>query len=246
MSRSTLIYGASIAVHVGLAVTVASIEYRERGEIIAIEMADAKAKEKPKDPPKKVEPARMTDDGGAKPKPKPAAPKAKVAPADAKPAAAPPPTTPQSPAAAALDALPDFGIHLTGGTGGTGFAVPQGNGQGPVAAAAAAQPKAQAPKALAPKPADECTEPPVKPKPKGVPSPAYTSAAREANVEGKVRVQVTVAPDGTVTGAQVLSGLGYGLDEAALAAARRATFEPGTRCGKPVTATFVIAMRFAL
>jgi protein TonB len=86
----------------------------------------------------------------------------------------------------------------------------------------------------------------VKPKPKGVPSPAYTAAAREANVEGKVRIEVTVGPDGAVKSARVIAGLGYGLDEAALAAARRGTFEPGTRCGKPVTATFVIAMRFSL
>jgi protein TonB len=44
----------------------------------------------------------------------------------------------------------------------------------------------------------------------------------------------------------LLQGLGYGLDEAALATARRAEFEPAVRCGKPTRATFNISMRFTL
>lgn len=100
---------------------------------------------------------------------------------------------------------------------------------------------------LAPKPAgDECADPLVKPRPKSIAQPACTSSAREANVEGKVRVEVSVDEGGHVTGARLLAGLGYGLDEAALEAARRASFEPATRCGKPVSATFSIAMRFSL
>lgn len=242
MSRSTVIYGVSIAAHVVLAITVASIRHRERGEVIAISMADTKKKPEPK---KVVEPARVTEPETKAAQPRPATAKAKVAPAEAK-TEAPPPVAAAANAAAALDALPDFGINLSGGTGGPGgFAVAAGGGRaGP--ASADPQAKAAAPKALAPRPVDECAEPAVKPKPKGVPSPAYTSAAREANVEGKVRVQVTVGADGSVTSATVIAGLGYGLDEAALAAAKRATFEPGTRCGKAVSATFVIAMRFSL
>ena len=62
--------------------------------------------------------------------------------------------------------------------------------------------------------------------------------------------QVTTAGKTSTTPASpeqgVLEGLGHGLDEVALTAARAATFEPGTRCGKPTSATFVIAMRFAL
>ena len=46
-------------------------------------------------------------------------------------------------------------------------------------------------------------------------------------------------------GVRVLSGLGYGLDEAALAAAQSASFEPAVRCGKPARATFTISMRFS-
>jgi protein TonB len=243
VSRSTVIYGVSIAAHVALAITVGAIRQRERGEIIAISMADSK--KKAAEPQKPVEPARVTEPEAKAAQPRPAAAKAKVAPAEPKTDAAPPPPSPAN-AAAALDALPDFGLTLSSGAGGPGgIALPAGGGR---AAAPSAEPQAKtaAPQVQAPRPADECAEPLVKPKPKGVSSPAYTSAAREANIEGKVRIEVTVGASGNVTNARVIAGLGYGLDEAALAAARRATFEPGTRCGKPVTATFVIAMRFSL
>lgn len=242
MARSTFLVGASIALHAALAVGVGSIRQRERGEVIAISMADAK--KKPAEPPKPAEPARLNEPAAKAAQAKPAPSKAKAAPPEAK--APPAEAKPAAPAnAAALDALPDFGISLSGGSGPGGIAVPQGGSAAPAPSADPA-PKAAAPRAAAPKPADECAEPLVKPKAKGVPSPAYTAAAREASVEGKVRVEVTVGLDGGVTSARVIAGLGYGLDEAALAAARRATFEPATRCGKPVTATFVIAMRFSL
>jgi protein TonB len=103
--------------------------------------------------------------------------------------------------------------------------------------------------APAPPPSDACAEPdrsPTKPKVVSITQPAYTEDARAANIAGKVRVELTVDATGRVSSARVLEGLGHGLDEAALAAARAATFEPGTRCGKPAAATFVIAMRFAL
>jgi protein TonB len=104
-------------------------------------------------------------------------------------------------------------------------------------------------KALAPAPvrgaADACSEPASKPKPVSVPQPAYTEAARAASVEGRVRVELTVDEAGRVIAVKVLQGLGYGLDEAALAAARSASFTPALRCGRPVRATFTIAMRFS-
>jgi protein TonB len=100
--------------------------------------------------------------------------------------------------------------------------------------------------AQAPLPAiDDCADPPAKPKPVSVPQPAYTEAARAAAVEGKVRVELTVDEAGRVVSVRVLSGLGHGLDEAAVAAAKAATFQPAVRCGKPTRATFTISMRFS-
>jgi len=79
-----------------------------------------------------------------------------------------------------------------------------------------------------------------------MPHPAYTDEAREAAVEGRVRVRITVDATGRVSDAQVLAPLGYGLDESALAAVREASFEPATRCGRAVSTTFVISVRFTL
>jgi protein TonB len=106
-------------------------------------------------------------------------------------------------------------------------------------------------KALAAAPAQagasDCEEPLVKPKPRGaITQPAYTAAAQAASIEGKVRLKVTVDENGNVVDVTVIAGLGYGLDEAAVAAARAAQFEPATQCGKKVRATFNISMRFGL
>ncbi|NOU30175.1 MAG: energy transducer TonB [Polyangiaceae bacterium] len=98
----------------------------------------------------------------------------------------------------------------------------------------------------APAKGDPCDEPPGKPKALAVPQPAYTDAARAAGISGRVRVEITVDERGHVARVRVLEGLGYGLDEAALASARAATFDPAMRCGKPVSATFTVAMRFTL
>ncbi|APR83765.1 Ferric siderophore transport system, periplasmic binding protein TonB [Minicystis rosea] len=237
MARVSMIYGVSLVVHAGLAVGVASLRKTERRESIAISVSEGKKKEKAPEPAKVVEDPKPTEAKTEAPRREM---KAKAAPK----AEAPKNDAPAKPSSPVLDALPDFGLSLGNGGPG-GIAVPQPGAAAPAPSAVAATEK-PAPKTLAPKPADACEEPPVKPKPRGVTQPAYTTAAREANVEGKVRVEVSVAADGSVTSARVLAGLGYGLDEKALEAARRATFEPGTRCGKAVAATFVIAFRFTL
>ena len=61
-----------------------------------------------------------------------------------------------------------------------------------------------------------------------------------------MRIEVQVDERGRVTSARILAGLGHGLDEAALAAARQWTFTPGSRCGKPAASPFTVAMRFAM
>ena len=86
----------------------------------------------------------------------------------------------------------------------------------------------------------------MKPKPITILQPAYTDDARGAQIEGKVRIEITVGTDGTVSAVRVIQGLGHGLDEAALEAARGSTFEAGTKCGKPIAMTFTIGMRFSL
>ena len=231
MTQKSLL-GFSILFHAALGLLVARIEMRKARAATAIEVSETKKREAAK----KIQEQRTP--------PEPPKPKAvkRAAPVE-KPVEAPPPQ------AAPLEALPDFGLELSGGVGGVPVA-PTGAGAG--LNAAPAQPRAAAPvvkRAVAARPtsavSDGCDEPPAKPKPRNVPQPAYTDRARAAAVEGKVRVELTVDETGRVVNVRVLQGLGYGLDEAAVAAAQSATFEPAVRCGKPARATFVISMRFS-
>jgi protein TonB len=225
----TLFFAASVGAHVALAGGLAAIPRRTIRETIAITLAEAK-----KTPPAAtVDPAPKTPDPPAATAPHPA--RAKAAPPPQPAAAANP-----APASASLDALPDFGLSLSG-TGSGGLALP--------AVAAASSVTSAAPKViertLAPKAADECEEPPAKPKLVSHPSPAYTEDARSAGISGKVRVEISVDEHGRIVGVRLLQGLGHGLDEAALAAARSARFEPAVRCGKPSAGTIRIGFTFA-
>jgi protein TonB len=91
-----------------------------------------------------------------------------------------------------------------------------------------------------------CAEELVKPKPLGFAQPQYTDDARSAEIEGRVKLKLSVDAQGNVTDVQVLAGLGHGLDESSVATARRIKFTPGSACSKPVGSSFVITFRFAL
>jgi protein TonB len=60
-----------------------------------------------------------------------------------------------------------------------------------------------------------------------------------------VRIEVRIDETGAVIEARVLQGLGHGLDESALAAAKAFLFEPATACGKPVVGQVTFNLRFA-
>lgn len=122
-----------------------------------------------------------------------------------------------------------------------------GGGPGGIAVPVAPQPVVrQEARQVAAVAGPTCAEPEAKAKPLRVPKPAYTDEARAAGIQGKVRVQLTIGVDGKITDATIVEGLGYGLDEAALAALREAEFVPAQRCGKPVVSTFTTALRFVL
>lgn len=231
MSARSWIIGGSLFAHAGLVFALGRIQEPKKFETTSIEVVDT-AKDKPKPPPAKVE---------TPPPEAPRQPRARAAKAPAAPEPVAQNQPPQN--SSALSDLPDLGLELSGGGGPGGLAIPVGRGPRDAAPAPVKKTLAAAPVATPTE--DLCAEPPAKPKLLNLPQPAYTDQARAAGIEGKVRVELTVDATGKVVDAKVLSGLGHGLDEAAVAAARAATFEGAVRCGKPTSATFTIAMRFS-
>jgi protein TonB len=233
VTRASLLYLASFGAHAVLAAGVVSMRGARKFEDISvavIEKAKPEAKKAPPPPP--PEPPAPKAEAKAKAAPKPAI---------AKPVDEAPPPSAGAPTG---NDVPDFGLSLGGGGTG-GLAVPASAPRAQAAPASTVQVSKKLLAAPAPT-QDVCADPPTKPKVIAIGQPAYTQEARDANIAGKVRVELTVDASGKVASARVLEGLGHGLDEAALAAARAATFEPATRCGKAASATFVVAMRFAL
>jgi TonB family protein len=66
------------------------------------------------------------------------------------------------------------------------------------------------------------------------PDPVYTAEARARRIEGNVVLEVIFTADGSVEILRVVRGLGYGLDQEAIDAARRIRFRPERVDGKPV------------
>ena len=230
----------SVAVHVFAFGGLSAIKKSSLGrQNVAVMMSSAKKKQKPKplEPPKPIEaPKEMLSH--------PLAP-AKAAP----PPVAPPAPDPIAAAHPALAAMPDFGINLSGnGVGGPGgIAVPMGGHAQPAAEPIAHKEKTFGAAAeRAPVAADDCQEDLVKAKQQGFVQPTYPEDARAAGIEGRVRVQITLDASGAVLDTKIVSGLGHGTDESAIAAAKRMSFSPATRCGKAVPSSFVISVRFAL
>ncbi len=78
-----------------------------------------------------------------------------------------------------------------------------------------------------------------------VPKPEYPRAARRNGIEGVVIVLARVEPDGTLSGASIVSSSGHqALDDAAIRSFQDATFKPAMRGGVPVTAEKKFAVRF--
>jgi len=86
--------------------------------------------------------------------------------------------------------------------------------------------------------------PPTEPEATKIVSPAYPENARKAGITGRVFVKILVGPDGKVKDAQVVRGIGYGCDEAAVDAAMKAQFKPGTKNGKPADTYITIPYPF--
>lgn len=75
----------------------------------------------------------------------------------------------------------------------------------------------------------------------------YPRMARESGIEGRVFVTFVVEKDGSITGVQVLRGIGGGCDEEALKVVRNMPkWEPGEQRGRPVRVQFNLPINFRL
>ncbi|RKH44225.1 energy transducer TonB [Corallococcus sicarius] len=74
----------------------------------------------------------------------------------------------------------------------------------------------------------------------------YPDEARRAGIEGTVTLSITIDADGKVGTVKVISGPGYGLDEAARDAIRRFRFKPAIKGGEAVATEMKYSYTFLL
>ena len=78
-----------------------------------------------------------------------------------------------------------------------------------------------------------------------MPQPVYPQKAMEAGAEGSITVYVTIDDKGDVIEAHAVGGHPF-LQDAAVAAAKQAKFEPAQVDGQPALVTASITYRFTL
>jgi TonB family protein len=78
------------------------------------------------------------------------------------------------------------------------------------------------------------------------PIPAYTADARSLKIEGEVVLEMSFGANGTLQVNRVVSGLGHGLDEAAIAAAKLIRFKPALRNGQPIDSVALVHVKFQM
>ncbi|HTQ06856.1 MAG TPA: energy transducer TonB [Polyangiaceae bacterium] len=223
-NKSSKVYAISIGVHLVIGLAIAFIPKDKLKEIIAISMGESN---KPKPPPPKRED-------------RPHETKTRVAAAHV---GASHSTSTIAAAAAAAPVFTDIGISMDA-NGSEGVAVATAPKAPPPPKMLAIEPAK--PKVLAARTTGDCDEPLVKARPERVVRPEFTTEARTAGVDGVVMIDLEIDDRGDVISAKVRKGLGHGLDESSLEAAKKTHFIPATRCGKPVAAPLVIKMRFSL
>jgi TonB family protein len=77
-------------------------------------------------------------------------------------------------------------------------------------------------------------------------NPAYSNEGRTLRIEGDVVLEVVFLASGQVQVVRVVSGLGHGLDDEAIQAAKQIRFRPAKREGQPVDFTAHVRIAFRL
>lgn len=193
-------------------------------------------------PPPKVEPPPEPPKPPEKEKVKP--PPVKLAEV-IKPKDVPPPPNQEPPPEAEQKPVPIvIGMSMSSTTEAGGFAVQVGNttyGKASDKIVDPSQVKAySAPKYAPPGGAD------VEPVPLNEIKIPYPDEAKKAEIEGDVRLKLTIDPEGHVIEVAVISGPGYGLNEAARDALRKSRWKPAMKGGENVGYTLVYTFHYLL
>jgi len=241
MTKTQYFFLAGAAIlQMGMYVGMGYLPKEKKYSSVAIALAEAKKKDEKKEKPKPP-PPKPPDQKAAK-STIPTQPK--VESLDPKAEQTPPKTN--APMGDNMEGYGDLNLGEFGNGGGT-LSVPGGGGGGGGGGGQPPPPKPPPkPKALAASDPG-CTEDVVFEKvPTHIVKGIYTREAQQANIEGSVRLELTIDASGNVTNVKVLSGLGFGLDEAAVAAAKQWTYKPATKCGKPVPYVAKARLSFGL
>ena len=78
------------------------------------------------------------------------------------------------------------------------------------------------------------------------PRPAYTEEARRLRIEGEVQLEILFGASGEISILRVVRGLGHGLDENAVQAARTIRYLPARKDGRAVDSTATVHIIFQL
>ncbi len=221
---------AALLIHGGVSLGAANMQRQQKRQT-RVEMAVIK-KAKPPPPPKPEPPPPKPEKPKVKP---PRAPKDVVKPDTPPPPNQPPPTDkPQKPVpiitGISLDSTVSSGVGMSVRVGNTLY--------GDIDKEKFVEPEEVKPYVPAPayKPVKthEITEEPEVLKEVKAEMP---EAAKRAGIQGTIVLKVEVKKDGSVRKVTVVKGLGYGLDEAAVAAMKKFKFKPAKKGGKPVDYT---------
>ena len=248
MRRATIVtIVGSVVIHGGVAVSLMNAaQHGEKRKAISVAVSDAKKEDKPKPPPPPPPPPKRA--------PRVVASVPKAAPVEAPPPKAAAPAKAVETALAMSNDDAPGGIALAPAAGGPAAAAAPAR----VASAVSSARTRRAREALGAGPnlgetggggaADEpCAEEPSKPVPVFKADLEYTVAAKTEGIEGKLKLKITVAADGSVSDVEVLASVEPALDAVAVAAARQWRFKPAMACGKPVAGgTYVLQKRYEL
>lgn len=78
------------------------------------------------------------------------------------------------------------------------------------------------------------------------PTPRYTDAARQNNIQGNVILRITFLSSGQIGSISPVRGLPHGLTEQAIAAARQIRFNPAVKNGQPYSVTKSVQFSFTI